>query len=239
MANNLVLSLTALMALVPASVLPYRRGDQRPDLLFWAVLGAAVAGPLAFTVVQLFDTWKTDVSVALWVSVAASISIFAVLSVFLREAWRLTPLLLPYLCLLAVLAILWGQASVPGPPAGRPDGWLLVHIAVSVTTYALCTIAAVAGTAVLISERALKRRQTLRLTRLLPPLADAEAIEIRLLTAAEIVLGTGVVTGMALQYLNSGSLLSFDHKTVLSLLAFATIAALLIIHRRTGLRAAR
>jgi hypothetical protein len=42
---------------------------------------------------------------------------------------------------------------------------------------------------------------------------------------AELVLGAGIVTGMALQYLASGELLAFDHKTVLSLLAFAIIAA--------------
>jgi hypothetical protein len=51
MANNLVLSLTALLALVPASLLPFRRGGGRRDLAFWAVLGVAVAGPLAYSLI--------------------------------------------------------------------------------------------------------------------------------------------------------------------------------------------
>ncbi len=239
MGNNLMLSLTAMIALVPASVLPYRRTSQRPDLLFWAVLGAAVAGPVSFTLVQLVDTWKTGLGVALWVSIAASISIFAAICVFAREAWRLTPLLLPYLCLLALLAIVWGEAPQANRPAVRPDAWLLVHIVVSIATYALCTLAAMAGAAVVIEERALKRKRTTRLIGILPPLAEAEALQIRLLAAAEVVLGAGVVTGIALQYLNSGNLLAFDHKTVLSLLAFAVIAALLLIHHYTGLRGQR
>ncbi len=56
---------------------------------------------------------------------------------------------------------------------------------------------------------------------------------------AELVLGAGIVTGMALQYLASGELLAFDHKTVLSLLAFAIIGALLVLQLRSGLRGRR
>ena len=239
MANNLVFSLTALMALVPASVLPYRRQGQRRDLLFWSLLCAAVAGPVAFTVAELLDSWKSDLSVALWVSVASSVSVFALIAAVSREAWRLAPLLLPYLCLLALLAIVWGQAPSQAPPSSVPDAWLLLHIVVSVATYAFCTIAAVAGAAVLIEERSLKRKGAMRLTRLLPPLVDAESLQIRLLGAAEIVLGLGVVTGISVQYLKSGSLIALDHKTVLSLIAFAVIAALLLVHHRSGLRGQR
>ena len=50
------------------------------------------------------------------------------------------------------------------------------------------------------------------------------------------MLGIGVVSGMATQYLMSGRLLVFDHKTTLSLLAFVVIGALLLLHWRTGLR---
>ena len=75
MANSLVLSLSALFALVPASVLPFRREAQRPDLLFWAVVAAAVAGPGAYSLVQFGGAWKTGLSLALWVSIAASMEL--------------------------------------------------------------------------------------------------------------------------------------------------------------------
>jgi hypothetical protein len=97
MANSLFMSLTALLALVPASVLPYRREAARPDLAFWAVLAVAVAGPGAYALVQLGGGWKTGLSTTLWVSIAASAAIFAILAAVAREAWRLMPLLLPYL----------------------------------------------------------------------------------------------------------------------------------------------
>ena len=238
MANSFVLGVAALMALVPASLLPYRRSDQRPDLLFWAVLGAAVAGPVAYSLVALVDAWKTGVAIAFWLSIAATLLIFAVLAIVAREAWRLTPLLLPYLCLLALIALAWTRVPDPGPPSA-PDLWLGLHITVSLATYALVTIAAVAGVAALIQERALKAKRAGALSRRLPAIADAEALQIRLLAAAELVLGIGVLTGMGLQYHASGSILALDHKTILSLLAFVVIGLLLIVHQRTGLRGRR
>ena len=239
MANSFALGIAALMALLPASLLSYRRSEQRPDLLFWAVLGAAVAGPLAYSLVVLFDAWKTGVAIALWLSIAASLLIFAALAALAREAWRLAPLLLPYLCLLALLALAWGQQPDPGPPASAPDLWLALHIAVSLATYALATIAAVAGVAALIQERGLKAKRPAALSRRLPSIADAEALQIRLLAAAEMVLGVGVLSGMGLQYVSQGTVLALDHKTILSLLAFAVIGLLLIVHHRTGLRGRR
>jgi len=239
MANNLVLSLTALLALVPASLLPFRRAAVRPDLLFWLLLAVAVAGPAVVSLVQFSDHWETGLAGALWISITASAALFAAIAALSREAWRLAPLLLPYLCLLAALAVIWGRLPAHGEIAGTPGAWLAVHIIVSVATYALCTLAAVASCAVLVQERALKRKQPGPLARSLPAIVDAERLELRLLSVAELVLGAGIITGMALQYLASGQVLAFDHKTVLSLLAFAIIGTLLVLQLKSGLRGRR
>lgn len=239
MANNLVLSLTALLALVPASVLPYRRPEAGRDLVFWSLLAVAVAGPVAYSLVQLSGAWQSGLASALWVSTAASAALFAAIAALSREAWRLSALLLPYLCLLAGLAIIWSGAPAKAGIGGASGAWLAIHIAVSVATYALCTLAAVASFAVVLQERALKRKQAGLLARLLPPIADAERLELRLLIAAEVILGAGIATGMALQYLADGRLLAFGHKTVLTLLAFLTIGLLLALHAKSGLRGRR
>lgn len=239
MANNLVLSLTAMLALVPAAILPYRRPQARRDLLYWSLLGVAVAGPAAYSVVQFGGAWRAGLAGALWVSTAASAALFALLAAFTREAWRLSPLLLPYLCLLAILAIVWGRVPPQAAVSAVPTAWLGVHITVSVATYALCTLAAVSSLAVALQERALKRKQPGVMSHMLPPIADGERLELRLLIAAETVLGGGILTGMALQHLGTGRLLTLDHKTVFSLLAFVTIAALLVLHARSGLRGQR
>ncbi len=114
-----------------------------------------------------------------------------------------------------------------------------VHIALSVATYGLCTLAAMAAAAAVLQERALKRKRPTALTRALPSVSDASVLEVRLLGVSEAVLALGIATGMARQFLSSGQLLVFDHKTLLAFLAFAVIAVLLVLHRRSGLRGLR
>ena len=119
-----------------------------------------------------------------------------------KPASRLALLLMPYLLLLGVLP---PRSSARGRflpmAAGPAAAWLDVHILVSVLTYALVTLAAVAGLAVLLQESALKRRR--------PTRADAapalgrrcERLELRLMAVAELVLGLGLLTGMATEYM--------------------------------------
>ena len=56
------------------------------------------------------------------------------------------------------------------------------------------------------------------------------------------MLAVALVTGMTIEWLETLVLLRPDHKTILSLLTFAVIALLLVLHHRGGLsgrRAAR
>ena len=50
----------------------------------------------------------------------------------------------------------WPAAAATRRSCGA---WLTVHIVVSVATYALCTLAAVCSLAVVLQERALKRKR--------------------------------------------------------------------------------
>lgn len=236
MASISLLGVTAFLALLPASLLPYRRRVAERDALFWTLLAVALAGPAVYCLVRLLGAWETGVAMALWLSIATSLAIFTVLAAATREAWRLAPLLLPYLALLAILALAWERAPGSVAVEGAPPAWLLVHILVSLSTYGLATVAAVSGAAVFIQERAMKRKRHGALNRMLPSVAGGEALELGLLAAAEAVLGIGIVTGMSLEYLASGSVLVFDHKTLLSLLAFAVIAGLLVLRQKSGLR---
>ncbi|MFQ5955974.1 MAG: cytochrome c biogenesis protein CcsA [Kiloniellales bacterium] len=227
--------LSALVALVPAALVPLRRRDGR-DAVYWCVLAVAVAGPVAWASAQLGGTWRTGLSVTLWVTIAASMLLFAILAAATRHVWRLTPLMLPYMLLLAVTALVWQQAPERPLATAVPGGWLQAHILASVAAYALLTIAAVAALAVFLQERTLKSKRPSGLTHLLPSVADGEALQVRLLAACETVLGLGLLSGMAAQYLGTGTLIEFEHKTLLSSLAFLVIAGLLVAHYRTGVR---
>ena len=239
MPNAFLMSLSALAALVPVSIWSFKSSPARRDVVFWAVLTAALAGPAAVSVVQLYRPWQSGLSLALWMSIAASMATLIVVSLAMREAWRLTPLLAPYLLLLGVLATLWSNVEPSGPALAPPDAWVTLHIVVSVATYGLCTLAAVAGAAVLLQERAIKRKRPHGLTHRLPSVADALRLQVRLLKVSALVLALGILTGMAGQYLTSGQVLEFDHKTLLSFLAFGVILLLLSLHQRSGLRGQR
>jgi ABC-type uncharacterized transport system permease subunit len=237
--TSMVLSLSALAALLPATLLPFMRRTVRIDALFWLLLGAALAGAAALSAVSLASQWQTGLPTALWLAVAVALGLFGLLVMANREAARLAPLLLPYLVVFGTLATALAPLSEAAPLDVAPDAWLIVHIIVSVATYGLCTLAAVASSAVVLQERALKRRAPNAFTRMLPSVADAERLEVRLLAASEVVLGLGIATGVSDLYVTSGTFFDLSHKTLLALLAFAVIALLLLLHYYSGLRGRR
>jgi ABC-type uncharacterized transport system permease subunit len=236
--DKLLIGLAAIAAQVPAALLPFRRTTERADMAFWVLLLVALLGPAAYVGSQLAGQWHSGLSATLWVSVTASAGLFLLLCVITREAWRLTPLLLPYLALLSLIAVIWAHAPahMRPPMAMNVDGWLLAHIVLSVLTYAFATVAAVAGAAVFLQERALKRKRPTRLTAVLPAVADAEFLQVRLLAAAGLVLGIDILSGMVVEYFATGTPIHFEHKPLLSILAFAVILGLLVLHHRTGMR---
>lgn len=234
--SSLVLNIVALVALLPAALVALRAGEGR-SVQFRLCLGLAVAGPALWSISQMSAQWLTSLSAALWVSIAATAALFAVLAHATAQGWRLAPLLMPFLAALGLLASLVQWVEAPPPLNGQvPAAWLDLHIVVSVLTYALLTLAAVASLATFLQERALKRKAPTTLTRMLPSVADGETLAGRLLLASEAVLGLGLATGMATQYFETGIVLVLSHKTLLSLLAFALIGLLLIGHRVCGVR---
>jgi ABC-type uncharacterized transport system permease subunit len=244
MLEDILFSLSALAALLPSAFVALRRrdggrGEEGRDGIFWLTLAVAVAGPLVWVFVKMSGTWQTGLSTTLWVTIAASMIVFATITVLNDKAWRLTPLMIPYMAVLALFAIIWQQAPESRPLAEIPGGWMQAHILISVSTYALVTIAAVAALAAFLQERALKSKQPTSLTRQLPSVAESESLLVRLLIIGEIVLGMGLATGMAAQYQETGAFIEWDHKAILSLITFAVIGILLIAHFSTGTRGRR
>ncbi len=232
---SMLMSVSALVALLPAALLPFRRPASRPDALYWLLLAVALVGAAAYGFVQSADGWNSSFSQALWLSIASSLALFLVLAILVPEAWRLTVLLMPYLLLMGLLATIWSQSDVVGPSEGL-GAWLQFHILVSLLTYGFSTLAAMAAAAVFLQERALKRKAVGALSRHLPSIADGESMQQRLLLASEIILLLGIVSGFAERQVTGQAIFDLDHKTLFSLLAFAAIAVLLFLHHKSGLR---
>lgn len=188
---------------------------------------------------MLSGGWVTSLSAVLWVSIAGSGAMFTLLAATSPQGWRLAALLMPILLLAGVLAsmISWVEIA-PAPMTGSFGAWVLLHIVISVLTYSLLGLAAVASASIFLQERALKLKRPTRLTRMLPSVADAERMSGRLLLDSELVLGLGLVSGLVLQYVETGSVFStlYLEKILFSASSFVLIGMLLIGHRICGVR---
>jgi len=235
MTDGLVLNVSAVLALVPASLLGLRK-DLRRDTLYWLLLAVAALGPFTAVVAVLSCGWHTGLATSLWATIAASMILFSIISVLTREAWRLTPLFSAYMVILGVLAIVWSHGQDPQHAMGSSSPWISLHIVVSVATYGLVTIAAVAALAAVIQERALKAKRQTPLSRTLPSVADCDSLIVGLLAVSEIILALGLLSGMALQFSETHEVLVYNHKSILTITAFAVIGGVLIAHFKSGLR---
>lgn len=232
---SLALNLSALVALVPVSLLAFRP-EWGHGVRLWLALAAALVGAVGWSVARLAGHWDPGLGVALWVSVAATALVFAAVVLVRPWAGRLICLLGPYLLAMAVFATLSDVPEPAGAVGRLPETWVVVHIAVSLSTYALATLAAVAGLAVVLKERALKAKREGSWRAALPSVVDADALQFQLLMVALVVLGCGIASGMVLELRETGRLLVLDHKTLLSLISFVVVAVILALHARSGLR---
>src|SRR5260221_2833009 len=135
MPHAVLLSLLALLSLVPATVLALTGGER--NARYWAALAIAVVGPSAWAFLHIDEAWRTGLSVSLWVTIAVTMLLFAALALTTRAAWRLTTLLLPYLLVLGALATVWERLPEPMLSISNHGAWVTAHILVSVITYGL------------------------------------------------------------------------------------------------------
>ena len=228
--------------LLQAAVLVVLAAAALTRRLAWLVASAALAGALAALSVDLTrGGWRGDLALTLWATLVATLLAYAAIGWVFPALRRLSVLVMPYLLLIGLLALLVRllASAQPVPESVGPVAWFDAHIVFALATYALLSLAAVAGLACLLQEAALKQKQPSAVANRLPSLADSERLEIRLLAAAEIVLGIGIATGMALGWLSAHDAIPFDHKTVLAIAAFVLIGALLWTHAWTGFRGRR
>lgn len=232
-----LLNFSALAALLPASLQAFRRVPER-DALFWVLLALATAGPAAWVLTRTSGAWPTGFADTLWLTIAATMCVYVLVCMTFRDAWRLAPLVSTYMLLLGFLATSWAGVPTAHLVAGPEESdWVRAHIATTLLTYGIVTIAAIAGLAASIQDRALKRKRPALLSRALPSMRDCERLLFRLLVIGEGVLALGLATGIALQYSETGALLVFNHKIVLTVAAFLVLAGLLCAYGLGGVRA--
>ncbi|MBT4889271.1 MAG: cytochrome c biogenesis protein CcsA [Rhodospirillales bacterium] len=240
MSGNIVYSLIAFASILPAAAFTLAGKTERTPA-FWGTLALAVAGPVIWLVIHSNGAWRSDFSSAIWVTVVFTLVCYSAVAVLSRQGWQLASIVMPYMALLALIAAIWenagtGSAAGAGGSNTISNPWVIFHVMISVITYAVVTLAACAALAGFLRERALKNKQSTPLTQRLPSMSDCDELQLKLLGFGELVLGLGLITGMAATFTKDGSLLHIDHKSILAMLAFAVIGILLIVHRKSGVR---
>lgn len=213
-------------------------GRLERNALGWLVLAAAVVGGMTPALVELQGGWRPGLAASLHVTAAACLIVFAASAVLSGGTLRLAALVGPYVLLLIGLGALV-LALQSEPPMDASGAWFTGHVLLSIGAYAALTLAALAACGVLLLERAFKARVESWATRVLPPLSETEGAQNALLKLAAILLLLALATGMANEILIEGQPFAFTHKILLSLLGFAVVLILLVLHHRTGLRGRR
>jgi ABC-type uncharacterized transport system permease subunit len=229
----------AALALVPMALLAWVGKGEQQHAWLWPALALATAATGAWTVAQQAAQWRTGISVALWLSIAISLGLFVIVSAVTRPALRLTPVLAAYLLILAVLALAWRNEPMRPLSGLAPPPWLVVHIALAVLAYSLLTLAAVASAAVAIRERALKAKSSAAFVRRLPAVAEGEALQLRLLIGAAVMLAAAVLTGTVITWIEHRVPFRLDHKTVLSVGGLVLTLGLIVMRRRRAISVRR
>lgn len=225
----------ALLSLLPG-LLAGLKSREHGDAIFLSAVAIGVVGP-CYWLWSAGGTWSDGLGGALWATIAGTMTVFLAVSLITRAGWRLAPVLLPYIAVMAAIAAAISFAAEPQVIEPGPTGWLILHAVASVMTYAVATVGAVAATAGFIQQRALKHKAPTTLSRKLPSLADCDSLQARLLAISAVVLGLGLMSGTATSLAREGVWISLDHKTILGGLAFVMIATLLVANRRGGVRA--
>ena len=140
------------------------------------------------------------------------------------------------LLLIGLLAVIWDRIPAEPFTGNIHIAWIGTHILISVGTYGLLTIAALAALAAMLQGRALKTKKRTKFARQLPSVNASERILVNSLMVCVIVLAIGIITGIASQYISTGNFLAFDHKTVLAFIVFLIVILIIFIHFNTGIR---
>ncbi|MBL8709698.1 MAG: cytochrome c biogenesis protein CcsA [Rhodospirillaceae bacterium] len=237
MSSHISLQIIGLVSLLPLAATAVSARLRR-NLHFWMLLLGCAVICLSVFGRSVLEGWQAGFSAALWASMAVSLLVFIGVAIVNQESYRLSALLLPYLMALGLVALLFSAYAEAAPEIGSA-AWFQVHVLLALASYGILTVGAIAGLSVLIQERALKRRETGWAERALPPLSAAEDLQIKLLTWAAAFMAAALASGFASSLLETGQMMAFSHKVLLSLLAFAVLVALLVVHRVTGLRGRR
>jgi len=243
-------SLAALAYAVLALILWHALSAGRPILHVGRAVRLGVLVAIALHGVALHQSILHDSHLQLGWSLAFSAAIWLGMIVFWLESLvirvdGLMLLLLPAGALSCLLAALFPDAQLI---AHASSGALRAHLLIALSAYGLITIAALQAMLMSALDRHLRypheragntnglKAMIGRMLDAQPPLLAQEHLLFRVIWIAFGALSLAVVTGSLISMAATGKLLPFDHKTVFTLLSWATFGVLLLGRHLRGWR---
>ena len=189
------------------------------------------------SLIAIQDGWDHGVAAALRLSIFFTLFWFAILCITSKIASKLSVFVLPYLTILsfAVLSLNFID-SENTVDREISSAWISFHILTSLSTYATISLATMAAFSVFLSQLSIKKKRSNIFVNYLPAINEADRLQTILLVISFFVLFVGILTGMTVENLKSGKVISIDHKTILSFCTLALISSLLITNKLFGLR---
>ncbi len=202
----------------------------------WERLAVAVALLLHGSV--LYGELFGDGAMRFGFSTALSLMLWLAVLIYWVESFHarlegLQPLVLP---LAAICALLPGLFPGQHVLVNVSSAMFRIHFFIAMVAYSLFTLAALHAIIMAIAERRLHRGELTRALASLPPLLTMESLLFRLITIAFVLLTLTLASGIAFSETVFGKALSFNHKTLFSIVSWLIFAALLVGRHAWGWR---
>jgi ABC-type uncharacterized transport system permease subunit len=201
---------------------------------------AAILAPLALHGWILYASIHGESELRLGFAQALSATVWLGVAIYWIESFfmqldGLEPLLLP-----AAAAALFLPLAFPGrvSPQGLGNAEFVFHVLFFILAFGVLTIAIVHVAMLSFLERDLHRSGGAATPRRpsLPPVLTLERLLFHLIALAFVLLTIGLAVGVALSESLFGRAMRFDHKTLFSVLAWLTLAVLLVGRHAYGWR---
>ncbi len=124
---------------------------------------------------------------------------------------------------------------IPILPQAHDPNWVRTsslietsHLLISMSAYALLTLAAIHAVMQILLDRALKRKKMSTFVQTLPPLMDIERHMFAQVKIATLLIGISILTGLVWQWVDYQHLAILNHKVLLALFSLGVLILLQI-----------
>jgi ABC-type uncharacterized transport system permease subunit len=160
------------------------------------------------------------------------VTLLFIATALIKPAYELGAVILPASAVAVLLAWIWPPAladTVPTPG-------LTVHLLISLAAYGFLALAVVQSIIMSLQDHRLRIHSEASVLSKLPPLETMEQLLFQLVGVGFVLLSLGLLSGFWFSARQLGDAFTFNHHTVLSLIAWLIFGSLLLGHLKFGWR---